>query len=379
MGIQTASLFGSYFVSFMIVVANGYIAYVISGIFGRSRRAWEVRVATLAVIAVLVIQYGVGGALYGYNKTLDGEKIKIAAVQANISSMDQWGGNNSSQARQIYREKTLKAAEEGAEVVVWAETALMSTLKKENDVYKFISSLAKEADVTIVAGVFTTDDEGALYNSVVCFEPDGQMNEAVYSKKHLVPFGEFSPLKELFENTLPMLVELVPLGTDLAEGTGAGVMELEKINVGGAVCYDAMYEDVSLDAAREGAQIICVASNDSWFGDSVYLRIHNSQIQLRAVECGRYVVHSANTGMSAIVSGNGEIVTELEPLTEGIAVGEVAARSNATLYSLIGNVLVLLCAVATAILEIFAVADLIYCFVKAKKIKKSIDITEKIW
>ncbi|MBQ8849365.1 MAG: apolipoprotein N-acyltransferase [Clostridia bacterium] len=342
-GLQTASLFGSYFISFAIVLVNAYIAYgILCAITDRGASGVKaIRLSAVVCASVLAFQYVGGLIIWHVNAPKENaETVTVAAVQGNIPSGEKWEESTTEKTLSVYRKYTLLAAKQGADVVVWPETALPWTVKEGNSKYKYLSELAKEADVTILAGAFTYDGEGNEYNSIVCFTPDGEMSDTVYNKRHLVPFGEFVPFRGLIETLVPPLAELIMSGGDVAEGEGANIFELEEGNIGSIICFDSIYEELTLESVREGAELICLSTNDSWFTDSAALYMHNAQAQLRAIECGRYVVRSANTGISTVITDRGEVIAELEPLIEGMIVREVRLNSSRTLYSYIGNLFV---------------------------------------
>lgn len=351
-GLQTASLFGSYFVTFLLVAVNGLVAYVIL-----ERAALRVGCATLA--AVLVFQYGVGSILYFTTSRDKGEPIAVAAAQGNISSHEKWNFSLTMKTREVYAQYTAEAAQNGAKIVVWPETALPHTLVPDGSHWDFVSELAREHNVTILVGAFhdvewdvDEDDEDweeiddweedLSYNAVFCFLPDGTAIETVYAKRHLVPFGEYVPMRELVETVAPALSELTLSSDELAAGEGGQLFELEEGTVGTLICFDSIYEELTLESVREGAELICLSTNDSWFTDSAALYMHNAQAQLRAVETGRYVVRSANTGISTVIAPTGAVIDELEPLVGGIVEAEVYARDSLTLYTRIGNLFVYL-------------------------------------
>ena len=147
-------------------------------------------------------------------------------------------------------------------------------------------------------------------------------------------------LSELVEALVPQLTEISMLGEDLVAGEDSEVVETELGRIGGLVCFDSIYENLALDSARDGAQIIVLGTNDSWFLDSAAVYMHNAQAKLRAVETGRYVVRAANTGISSIITPNGVVLDEEPPLVGGYVISDVAMRDNATVYSVIGNLFV---------------------------------------
>ena len=328
-GLQTASLVGSYFITAIIVAVNLCIAYAIV-----NRKS--TKLMAIFTCAILVFQYGAGAILYLV--PTDSEKtVKVAAIQGNISSNEKWSFSNRSRTFEVYEEYTLKAAENGAQIVVWPETALPYEVTPTNNYGNYCSELAREAGVTILVGAFTKDAENNSYNSIICVLPDGSFHETVYSKQRLVPFGEFVPMRGLFQILVPPLAELVMSDDDIVAGTGSQVLALDGLNIGSLICFDSIYDHLARDSVRDGAQIIALSTNDSWFTDSVALYMHNAQAQIRAIENGRYVVRSANTGISTVITSKGEIVEQLEPLVEGMVISDVSVNSHSTLYSMIGN------------------------------------------
>ena len=348
-GLQSAEWFGTYWITFLLVSVNFCLAYAILSVLRRREAPCRgaVRSSCIAVAAILIFQYATGVALWFSKPVGQSEKTgTVAGVQGNIASNEKWSGESLAKTKAVYREYTLAAAEQGADVVVWPETALPYTVKEGNSTYQYVSDLAREAEVTILAGAFTKDydEEGnpLSYNSLICFLPDGAMHETVYSKRHLVPFGEFVPMRGLFETLIPPLAELVMSGDDLAKGENAAVITLDEGQIGSLICFDSIYEALTLDSVRDGAQLICLSTNDSWFTDSVALDMHNAQAQLRAIESGRYVLRAANTGISSLISHRGEEMERIPSHDAGMVIGEAELRESRTLYSYIGNTFVYL-------------------------------------
>ena len=204
--------------------------------------------------------------------------------------------------------------------------------------------------MTILVGAFTLNEDGETLNSVIPVFPDGTIGENVYSKRHLVPFGEYVPMRNLISTLIPPLAELVMLDSDLAEGEGAQILYLNGVDVGALICFDSIYEELTRESVLGGAQVITLSTNDSWFSDSAALYMHNAQAQLRAIESGRYVVRAANTGISTIIDSNGNILSELDPLVDGYITAEVTLSDSLTLYTIIGNSFVYLLILAILLL-----------------------------
>lgn len=332
-GLQTASLLGPYFITFLLVAVNAFAALALLSMVRKERRV--LKVSCLCVAAMLVVQYGAGTILW-FCRSESAERVTVAVVQGNISSQEKWSFESTARTEEVYDKYTREAAAAGADVVIWPETAFPFTATKKNSLGKFMSSLARENEVTLIAGAFSPSEYGD-YNALLCFFPDGTMSETVYAKRRLVPFGEFVPFQPLVEALIPPLADLVLSAGIIEEGEGANVFVLSEGNIGSLICFDSIYEDLTRESVLAGAELIALSTNDSWFTDSAALSMHNAQAQLRAIESGRYVARSANTGISTVISDRGEVIASLEPLVDGMLVEEVEIRSDMTLYTRIGN------------------------------------------
>lgn len=351
-GVQTASLFGPFFITFALVLVNALISQAIT----ERTNISSVRVLSCIAVGILVFQYGVGTVLYFTDRDSD-STVRVAAVQGNLDSNEKWDANSTRITIETYTKYTLEAAEKGATIVVWPESAFPYQVSESNSMGLLCSNLAKQAGVTILVGAFTKNDDGQELNSLICVLPDGSFHETVYSKQRLVPFGEFVPMREFFSTVVPPLAELVMTDDDFAPGEGPNIISTSGIDIGGLVCFDSIYEELTRQSVLSGAQIICLGTNDAWFSRSAARYIHNSQAQLRAIESGRYIARAANTGASMIINSKGEIISELEPLTDGVLVEDICVNDNLTLYTRIGNLCVYLMIAFLVAVAGFSVAD----------------------
>ena len=340
--LQSASLFGSYFVSFLLVAVNGLFAYTI--LYGTKEKLCGIMAAILFCSNLL---YGCAAMLL-YREPE--ESLRVAVIQGNMDSHDKWGSDAYRITTEIYGDLTRQAAADGAELVVWPETAIPYDLGYESDRREFVCDLARECGVALIVGAFCYDDEGNYYNALFYVEPDGTFHEDFYAKRHLVPFGEYVPMRDVIMTLIPPLAELSALDNDVTAGEGTMLFDTEWGEIGSLICFDSIYEQLTLDSVRDGADLMVISSNDSWFYDSAAVYQHKSQGQLRAIEGGRYVVRAANTGISTVVSPTGEILSWIDPLTKGYSLAEIEMRSQDTLYTVIGNLFVYLCIAFVALL-----------------------------
>ncbi len=342
--LQSASLFGSYFVTWLLVAVNALLAYAI---------LYQLRSALCGTVAAALffsnLFYGV--AVCYLPQSSSGEQLTVAVIQGNINSHEKWSADSYALTTEIYGTYTKQAAEEGAELIIWPESTFPYDLNLNDSIKLYVSDLAIECDATLIVGALYYDEtDGKEYNALYCVESDGTICEDFYAKRHLVPFGEYVPMRDVIMTLIPPLANLSALDSDLNAGTDSALLETKWGSVGALICFDSIYEQLTIDSARDGAELLIVSSNDSWFFDSAAVYQHQAQAQLRAIESGKYLARSGNTGISSIVSPKGEILEWIDPLVDGYAVSEVTMRTGNTLYTVIGNLFVYLCALFVAAL-----------------------------
>lgn len=357
--IQSASLFGSYFITAVIVLVNSLLAAAVL----KSAKADKRKKYAISALLVFCFNLGLGGILYGVHRSQakNNETVRVGIIQGNYDSTDKWF-EDSDKIVDKHLRLTKEAVNDGAEVVLWAETALPFTLY-EYDFYSYdIAATAEELNTVIIVGAMCEDDDG-YFNTLFCFTPDGEISETKYYKQHLVPFGEYVPMRNLIEAVLPFMAEISMLEEDTTAGTESSVFELKKTNAGALICFDSIYENLTRHTVKAGAEIILLSTNDSWFSSSSAVYMHNNQARFRAVESGRYIARSANTGVSSFITNTGEVIDELPILTEGYLSADLVNMNTRTLYSRIGNVFVYLCG-------LLALAPFVYDIINKYKRKQ---------
>ncbi len=345
--VSSASFFGSYFVTFVIALVNAMLTY---GFLCLRREGWRAaRIPALLCAGVFLLNFGLSALAYCL--PVDEEKtVKAAVLQGNFSSAEKWDANTDPLTR--YVELGRQAANEGAEIVVWPETAIPYDLMTDTYGVARIRALADETNTTHVVGAYAyshrTDGGYDRYNTLFLFRPDGSISDVEYHKRHLVPFGEYVPMAAVIDALLPFLANLEMLddGSRMTPGGDPALFYEDVAVIGGLICFDSIYPDLARDSTAAGAQILALGTNDSWFFDSAAVYQHNGQAVLRAIENGRPLLRAANTGVSSIISEKGDILQEIEPLVAGQATAKVNLVRGNTLYTNIGDLFVLLAAIA---------------------------------
>jgi apolipoprotein N-acyltransferase len=257
----------------------------------------------------------------------------------------------------VYYALTEQAAKDGADIILWPETAVPANLLDYDAGMSRLSMLAQQYEVTLLLGAFL-EVPGGDYNAILWVDEQGELQERFYAKRRPVPFGEYVPLRSLFEVICPPLVQLSQLQSSTLPGNDSCVFDTDVGNIGSLICFDSIYEALALDSVRDGAELLCISTNDAWFFDSAAVHMHNAQAKLRAIETGRCVVRAANTGISSVITPTGREVARLDALEQGVLTVEVELRTDTTLYARIGNLWVYVCLGVSALLLVERAVDI---------------------
>ncbi len=322
--IQSASLFGGLFLSFIIVFINALLV-----LFIKDKKALYLA-ASAGIFAFNILLGAAAPDLKPY------KEISASLVWEDINPDDKRAENTTEQTFKRLMGETKK---QQSELVLWTETAVPVVLTDQSSFFKEYQALCREKKFTLLAGGFTKEGE-RLYSSVICINRDGERIGSI-NKRHLVPFGEYVPLRNFLRIFVPAIDKISPPDEEIAPFEGSCVIDSEIGKIGGIVCYDSCFPALSRESVRDGAQIITISTNDSWFYGSHAAKNHLSQSVFRAVENGRYVLRSANLGESCIIDNEGRIVAEEEEGKNSLSFKAGLIKEN-TLYTKIGDSFVII-------------------------------------
>ncbi len=331
----------------------------------------------LCIGLTLCVLSSLAPVLGGYAN--EGTPVKAAALQGNLSSKDKWADDSGWRSFNVYAGLTEQAAAKGATLVVWPETALNYYLFNTRETSQLnaplsqVYDLAARTGTTMLISTFLTpqnlDPEAAStdsLNTVIVIYPDQTYDQNIYIKRMLVPFGEYVPWRDFLVGIVPVLGEINMLNSDLGRGEQAVSVDTKTLgmSVGPIICFDSIYEEPVRQTVAAGAQIITLSTNDSWFSDSAAVYMHNNHAKFRAIENGRYLVRSANTGVSSIIAPDGRVLGQQDALTTGMVVADVYARDVQTPYAQTGYLLVWLC---FAVQIVLILTQIVYGIIKCVK------------
>ncbi|HKB10492.1 MAG TPA: apolipoprotein N-acyltransferase [Vicinamibacterales bacterium] len=360
---QLASVVGVYGVSMLVAsVSVAAAATLVPGRRARGvrpiRRWWArqflqltpLHFAVLAVIAVAV--WGARRAAGG--ELTRGDVIRVGLIQGNVSLRERSDPARLPIIFDNYLRMTRQAIAQGAELVIWPESATPFAFESDPASAARIRALAHDTKVPILLG----SDQIApgaggvptrYYNSAFLVRPDGTTGGA-YRKMHLVPFGEYVPAKRVFFFAAP-LVEAV---SDFSAGEEATLLPVDAHKISTAICYEVVYPDLVRQFVTAGSELLTTITNDAWFGETSAPYQHFEQAAMRAIEEGRYLVRAANTGISGIVDPYGRVLDQTAIFQPAVVVGQVRFLQTSTFYSRHGDVLAYASTVATLALLVAA-------------------------
>jgi apolipoprotein N-acyltransferase len=303
------------------------------------------RTIPLAAVAICVIAVAAWGSLrVARGDLIRGTPVRVALVQGNVAQDQKWDPREAARIFENYLRMTRQAIAQGAELVVWPESATPFTFEVEHAAADSIRRIASDAGVPILLGSDQVERGTPVryYNSAYLVRADGATG-SVYRKMHLVPFGEYVPLKRILFFAAP-LVEAV---SDFSAGESAVLMDVDGHAISTAICYEIVYPDLVRRFVAAGSELVTTITNDAWFGDTSAPYQHFAQASMRAVENGRYLVRAANTGISGIVDPYGRVLAQSGLFEPAVIQGEVVYRTEKTLYTRIGDLAAYLSVVAT--------------------------------
>ena len=249
--------------------------------------------------------------IYGVQKTSvskQGNSLSVSIIQGNIDQNHKWEPKYQNKTVNKYIKLSRAAiAENSPELIVWPETAMPFYLQEETLYKKRLQNFVLENKIHLLTGspgyVLQKNKQYHLFNRAYLFSPSGKITD-VYEKEKLVPFGEYVPLKSI----LPFLDKLVAGIGDFVPGKKISPLHSSELALGTLICYETIFAGLVQKRIADGANLLVNISNDAWFGPTSAPIQHLHQAVLRAVEQNRFLVRSTNTGISAFIDPQGNII-----------------------------------------------------------------------
>jgi apolipoprotein N-acyltransferase len=338
---QLASLTGVYGVSALVVFVSAAAALTVTG---RRPERWAAAAAAAALVAVCAAWGSMrmaDGAL-----ARDGTPLRVGLIQGNVPQDRKWDPAYSAEILFRYLEASRQAADRGARLIIWPESATPFSYQTSPEA-EAVRSLARERGVWVLLGSDELDagNPSVSYNSAFLVRPDGS-TAGVYRKVRLVPFGEYVPFRRLLFFARP-LVETIG---DFAPGDAPVPLPFADGIVSTAICYEVVYPALIRQGVLQGSTLLTTITNDAWFGRSSAPYQHFEMAAMRAIEQGRYLARSANTGISGVIDPYGRVLAASDLFESEVVVEQVRLLQARTVYAALGDTV----AYASAILSLAA-------------------------
>jgi len=351
--IQAARWGGVYAVGFLIITANATITYAY---LRKSLRAYST--AAILILGMAVLTACLNEYVYWYSLRKVRAQVRVVAVQPNVPMTP--ATSLAEAAALVNRHVALsenklrevnQAQPEIPRVVVWPESPMNFTFSNDAQFRAFIADFAKRNHTSVLFNSLEPAPANGAYNAAVLVNEEGRL-VAQYDKIRLLPFGEYIPLPRWLPgvNMIPVMVgdftpgaeyPLMPLGNDVR----AGVF----------ICFESAFPSIARQLAMNGADVLINISNDGYLGPTPILRQHLANAVFRAVENARPVLRVTNTGITAYITGRGEVLDATKSFQPDARTWTVNRNSGEqTFYTRHGDVFAVLCALVSLIFLIAA-------------------------
>jgi len=344
--IQIADIAGAWGVSFLVMMVNVEIYTAISCKLSAVSKKQKYILPILLIF--ITVAYGYF-KIYSLQLKTYSLKLKISVIQGNIPQQLKWDRNSRDFIMEKYFSLSKQALKDKPDLMVWPEATLPVVLEEEPVYYESLRNFIKESKTPLLFGAVTTRNE-LYYNSALLLSAQAELL-ASYGKVHLVPFGEYIPLRRIFS----FLEAIVPIG-DFERGKDFTVFTLPtayyllptKFSV--LICFEDLFPHLSREFVKRGADFLINITNDAWFKKTSSPYQHLSASVFRAVENRVYVVRAANTGVSGFIAPTGKIVSLVGDefgnniFLSGYKAQEInVLRHNRSFYTSYGNIFVGAC------------------------------------
>lgn len=333
--IQSADLFGVYGISFLLVLCNATLAGIAMA-FKNGKELSFPRGAVVCTLGLFLLNWWYGQVCLKNNLEAKEDAITVALAQGNIDQSIKWSPAYRSETVDIYEKLSLGAAQtKGTNLIIWPESATPFYFQEDSLLAEKVRATARETGTYLLFGspAFETVDNRQRYlNSAFLLSPSGE-NLGRSDKIHLVPFGEYVPLKALF----PFIDKLVAGIGDFSPGT-VSLLPISDHKIGVLVCFEGVFPSLARNYVRKGSDLLVNITNDAWFGRSSAPDQLLAMTRFRAIENRTWVARAANTGISAFIAPSGRVQGKTAVFEEAVTVARVGLGAGASLYTRFGDV-----------------------------------------
>jgi apolipoprotein N-acyltransferase len=348
--IQLAAVTGIYGLSFVLILFQSLF------VFSMSHRKKIYFFIGLALVFLIHL----GGFLSTRKNPQNENSFAASVIQGNVSSDIYWDQISSQEIWNLFErhmDLTRKAHWKGSRFIIWPEFSVPLCFSCSSDLYQdfeeALLDFVQETGSTLLLGTNETIRTPAglkYYNTALCLSP--YLPTTQYYKMHLVPFGEYTPYKNIF-----FFIEKITHAIgDITPGTKHTLHQFEGKKFGSPICYEIIFPNLVRKFVKKGASFLATITNDGWYGKSSAPYQHFSIAVFRAVENRRYLLRAATTGISGIIDPYGRILVKSELMTQTHLTRNITPSQALTFYSKYGDILPIASLTLSALFLILAVS-----------------------
>lgn len=288
----------------------------------------------ITLVAVWVVAFG---ARHVPKPQVSNQVLNVALVQGNIPQLMRWDPQHVAQIVQTYRSLTDSVLT--SSLIVWPEGAIPVPLPLSQNFFKEMGALAANNQSAIISGVPNQMPDQTHYtNAMVAVGIVGENNSGcpnvatpgcIYEKTHLVPFGEYVPFERLLRGIIAFLN--LPMSSFIEGPSNQSPLIAQGFRFAPALCYEIAYP-FYVQKISKGANFILTVSNDTWFGKTIGPLQHLQIAQFRAIETGKYVIRGTNSGYTAVIAPQGNILAIAKPYETTVLTSEVYVTTGETFW-----------------------------------------------
>jgi apolipoprotein N-acyltransferase len=332
-----APVFGVYSIGFIITLMSAYIVDAYNKAISSNSGSHNFKNIMKNVAPILLAPWVVGAFLSIFEWTEKQADVQVVAIQGNIPQERKWLPEEIYPTLEKYRSASEKNWD--ADVILWPETAITVLHHQAKEYMKYLNDEGKKTNTALITGIPYQQGKaeakpGRYHNSIVGL---GDAS-GLYHKNKLVPFGEYMPLPDSWRPLLSFFN--IPMsqfvGGQLQQDPIVVNAENLQYNIAPFVCYDVVYPDYVAAQSKDSGMIITI-SNDAWFGLSNGPLQHLGIVKMRAVENGRYILRSTNTGVTALIDNRGQVVDQLPQMEFGVLRAKAEIRTGNTPFNIWGS------------------------------------------
>lgn len=304
-----------------LMLAMCLLGLLIASALTNARHA--IKAAGVAVLALFAIPF------QGADPKMTPHSIRL--VQPNAPQVDKWDPDK---AWTFVRRALEQTAQTGTpDLILWPETAVPTLLHNAENVMQAVAEAG--GDTPVALGILREREDGMLTNAIVVLDSAGGVAQS-YDKHHLVPFGEYIPMRAAF-NAIGLQLIGDMFGDGFGRGAGAELLDFGPLGTAlPLICYEAVFAH-DVNAAPTRPDFLIQITNDAWFGDRAGPLQHLAQARMRTIEQGLPMARAANTGISAMIGPRGQILAALPLNTANHLDAVLPQPLPATLYSKTGD------------------------------------------